>query len=273
VIRLGFLGVQSKHAEYFGNLINREHIFEGVAVSALWGGDAPERIDSVLNELCIDRVLKTPSELIDDVDAVLILLRDGNEHAKYAVDALTAGKPVFVDKPFAVKPEDAHIMVDTARKLDTPLLGGSTLKYLPAIAEIKEYIAKDDVTHVSIRYGADVSSPFGGYYFYGSHIAEICTVLCGRDFLNTKVVKRQNDVCAIVEYPKLLAMLHSSPHAKGLDISVFGSKVRHFSVDESACYRIGMEMFVNMLKTGTPQSDYEDLICSVELLNNILNDL
>lgn len=270
MIKLGFLGVQSKHAEYFGSLFNIEQIFKDVAVTALWGGDSPDRIKHVSNMLKIDRIASAPLELINEVDAVLILLRDGNKHIKYAVEALNKGVPVFVDKPFTVKPDEARIIVDTARKSGTPLFGGSTLRHLPGIQDVKKRIENGDISHVSIRYSADPNSPFGGYYFYGSHLAEICTALCGRDFISVKASRRASEVSVIVEYPKISAILHSSPLAKGLNISLFGEGAEHFKIDESSCYCRGMEIFVSMLKTGDLPCDYEDFVYPVEMLDTII---
>jgi hypothetical protein len=71
----------------------------------------------------------------------------------------------------------------------------------------------------------------------------------------------------------MTAALHSAPKAQELDISIFGSIAKHFSIDESTCYRTGMDMFVNMLETGIPPLDYKNLISSVEMLNTIVGQL
>lgn len=271
MIKLGFLGVQSKHAEFFGTIFNKECGFKNVRVSALWGGDTSyERTNTISKQLGIHNIVKTPFELINEVDAVLILLRNGNEHMQYAVESLKKGKPVFVDKPFTVTLEDARTIIDTAEKTGTPLFGGSTLRHLHEICEIKRIIAESDISHVSIRYKADVSSPFGGYYFYGSHLTEICTALCGKSFIDVKALRRENEVSAIVRYPKITALLHSAPHVQDIEISLFGSTARHFSLSESGCYRSGMEKFVNMLNTGVMPLGYEELFSPVQLLYSII---
>jgi len=47
VKKLGILGCQSKHAEFFGSLFNTEKAFPGYQVHYLFGDNEPERLPYV----------------------------------------------------------------------------------------------------------------------------------------------------------------------------------------------------------------------------------
>lgn len=271
MIKIGLLGVESKHAEYFASIFNIKRAFPEYRITSIWGGDAPSKIRSFSIEHGIDYLMDSPSELIDSVDVVIIILRNGNDHMHYAVEALRKGRPVFVDKPFTITTEDAQIIAKTADKTGTLLFGGSTLRHLPIISKIRELILTTNPSHISIHYSADPFSLYGGYYFYGSHLTELCTELCGINFTDVIVSRRDKDVSALVKYPDLTAMLTSPPYVKNLSISVFSSKTQHFIIDESECYYWGMKRFIEMLETKVAPIKYEEFVYSVEMLNKIMN--
>lgn len=268
--RIGLIGIQSKHAEFFGRILNIESRFPGYRFHALWGGDAPELIQAKAEALQIDRICSAYEELIDVSDAVMIITRRGSEHFTPARKVVEAGKPLFVDKPFTSDPGEARALIDLTRERNVPLFGGSTLRFLPGVSKIKTLLDTEKPDTVLIRYQADMDSEYDGPWYYGSHLAELCADLCGTGYSEVKVVRDEKGVVASVLYPHLKVVLNTSPGIPGLHISLLGKNIRHFHVDETDCYLYGVEKFVDMLRTKNPPTDYSHYIGATSLLADII---
>ncbi len=74
------------------------------------------------------------------VDAVIVAA-PAQLHAALALQAIAAGKHVFVEKPLALGTDDARDIVDAARAAGLTLFVGHLLMYHPAIHRLRELIA------------------------------------------------------------------------------------------------------------------------------------
>lgn len=82
-----------------------------------------------------------------DVDAVVVATPP-ETHMKLTVEALRAGKHVFVEKPLALSAADGTAMVDEANKARRVLMVGHTFVYTAAVNKIKEVIASGELGEV-----------------------------------------------------------------------------------------------------------------------------
>lgn len=74
------------------------------------------------------RVYGSFREMLDDESCRIILVTNfTNQHRSYTVEALAAGKKVYLDKPISVTREDAQAIVAAAR--GNPLIMGFTRRY------------------------------------------------------------------------------------------------------------------------------------------------
>lgn len=82
------------------------------------------------------------SELINDsnVDAVYIATPP-DSHASYAIEAMQAGKPVYVEKPMAKSYEECLEMLRVSEETGMPLYVAYYRRALPAFLKAKELIA------------------------------------------------------------------------------------------------------------------------------------
>lgn len=278
-MRVGMIGAQSKHVEYFGSLINRG-LFGDARVEYIWGGDAPERLEECAASVGIENIADTPSGVINNCDAVIITLRDGSAHAAPAVEALEKRKPVFVDKPFTCTIRDALWIVDTAARTGTPFTGGSTLCFLPEVPELTRKAA--NCPAVEISYRADLLSPYGGWYFYGSHLTDLCAAVCGTDALKVKAwtgeaeaatsgsgsAQPGAEVFVDVHYPRKTVRLYSAPDLQKPKV-VLGTE--EYILDDEACYKYGMEAFFDTISSGGSRNN--NLLFSVRLMDAIMRSL
>src|SRR3989338_2579408 len=79
-----------------------------------------------------------------DIEGVVVAT-PASTHASLAIEALSYGKHVFVEKPLALNIEDGKKMVEAARKSKRILMVGHLLLYHPAVLKLKDYIQKDEL--------------------------------------------------------------------------------------------------------------------------------
>ena len=75
----------------------------------------------------------------------------------------TAGKPVFCEKPFALKFADAMAMVDACKKANVPVGVGQNKRFWPAMEELNRVVASGvlgRVLHIEGHYSNENSSNF-----------------------------------------------------------------------------------------------------------------
>lgn len=261
-MHIGVIGIRSKHLAFFRQALavcfpGREH-----TVTHIWGYDAPEFLCKYPDLISCS----TPQQLIAAVDAVVIATREGYTHAALAAMCLEAGKPVFVDKPFACTVEDALQIQQMAQKTGTPCTGGSTIAMTQKVQQLKTKLPHCD--EYTLSYQADPYSPFGGWYFYGSHLTDMCVTLFGPGWMGVSAVQEKDRITARVQYPGFTVVLCSSPETQPFLLKA--DTVYEF--DDIHCYEAGMAHFCQVA-LGQGTGDLPGQISSVRLLNDILTAL
>ena len=270
-MKIGMVGIESKHAEFFGSLINKEKIIPDWCVTHICPVDAPERLDYVQEHVNAKCICKNVQEMIDSVDAVLVITRARETHNDYAIASIKRGKPTFVDKPFLRDELQARNLLQLARQRRVPLVGGSTFCFLPEIAHWKALLRRAET--VTLRYWADPDSPFGGYSFYGSHMTDVATTLFWRPN-GVYACRTDKIVTSVLRYPKRQVILQTSSEHHMLEVSyVVNGATCVMRMDDSACYACGMKAFYHAIKNNTMMEDVDRLADSVAVLNGILKSL
>lgn len=98
-----------------------------------------------------EEITKDPS-----IDAVVIAT-PSETHARLAIKALAAGKHVFVEKPLALKIEDAEEMLKLSEKNKRVLMVGHLLLYHPAVTVLKSYVDKGELGELRYIYSTRVN--------------------------------------------------------------------------------------------------------------------
>lgn len=73
-------------------------------------------------------------------------------HAKFAKEALEAGKNVFVEKPLALNVSDAEMLCQLAEKYDRRLMVGHLLRYHPIFQKLQEIVNQGDLGRIQYVY-------------------------------------------------------------------------------------------------------------------------
>jgi hypothetical protein len=140
-IRLGIIGTDTSHViaftEMFNDAVRPDHV-PGARVVAAYKGGSPDiesswsRVDKYADELRTQWKIELVSDiptLCQKVDAILLESNDGRKHLAQARQVITAGKPMFIDKPLASTLEDAREIVRLAREAGVPFFSSSSARF------------------------------------------------------------------------------------------------------------------------------------------------
>lgn len=105
---------------------------------------AAEALRSYADELGVRVIDNLDAAFGCDIDAVAIAA-PAIDHARLAMRALEAGKPVFVEKPVALELEDARAVAALARERGLTLMVGHLLQYHPAFVTLKAMVAAGEI--------------------------------------------------------------------------------------------------------------------------------
>ena len=78
-------------------------------------------------------------------------------HASLAVEAMTAGKHVYVEKPLAMNQIEARQMIDTSKDQGVQLMVGHLLQYHPVFIAVRELVSSGELGSLSYIYSNRLS--------------------------------------------------------------------------------------------------------------------
>ena len=201
VIRIGLVGLDTSHAPTFTKILHDPydpfHIPGAKVVAAYPGGSADmeisiSRVGAFAGELRDKygvQILDAPEKVAEVCDLVLILASDGRTHPALFRAVAKYGKPVFVDKPFAILVRDAQEIFAISKETGTRVFGSSAFRYadglVSALYSIRD--AGERVKTCRIRYWLQIQETQGRYFWYGIHGAEMLLATMGRGVREVQV--------------------------------------------------------------------------------------
>ncbi len=163
-INIGFLGVGGRcqqHIDVILQMKEEKKAVEPVAVCDVWDGDPklgsgkgrglyPSAKRCGLNVDDKDRVTKDYRRVLDlkDLDVVCIATPD-HWHAKMCIDAAGARKHIYCEKPMTKTIEEAHAVVDAAKKNNIVMTVGVQWMADPLLPKVNQMIRNGDIGHVA----------------------------------------------------------------------------------------------------------------------------
>ena len=117
-------------------------------------------VDATENGQITARSIAPDTKIINSLDDVLrndqiqgvALATPAESHAELAIQAMQAGKDVFVEKPMALSLEDAEKMQKVAEETGRILMVGHLLEYHPAVLKLRELIASGQLGKINYIY-------------------------------------------------------------------------------------------------------------------------
>lgn len=92
------------------------------------------------------------SPLCNDHIAAIVIATPAESHYRFAKDGLLANKHVYVEKPLALKIEEAKDLIALAEKANKVLMVGHILRYHPAVKKLKELIDEGELGKILYVY-------------------------------------------------------------------------------------------------------------------------
>jgi hypothetical protein len=246
--------------EYLGKQPPATLQVPGARVTHVWADD-PAAARHVATCSLVPNVVAKPTDVIGQVDAVIVATDIGHEHVARCRPFVEAGLPVFVDKPMVDNAADLRVFQDWVAT-GRPILSSSSMRYTKEFAPYRLSTAELG----ALRY-VSITTP-KTWERYGIHALEGMYPILGPGFLsvrNTGTLERN--------------IVHLK-HARGTDVIVVATKdmtgsfgvltlcgtagnVTVSSRDTFHSFRAQLVAFVEYLRTGVrpfPFSETEELM-------------
>lgn len=81
-----------------------------------------------------------PELINNDLVRYVYVASNHASHVDYAVDALSAGKIVYIEKPIAVTSEQLHKLLTTVRRSGNPIYAGYNRPFSPAVLKLRSLV-------------------------------------------------------------------------------------------------------------------------------------
>lgn len=283
MIRIGILGSDSSHALEFSKLCNLpnevtgDYNFPNVRITSIFGLNA-EETKKVAGIAKIEKKATTTEELLDEVDAVMILFRDGKLHKAYALPFIKKSIPTWIDKPFTVDIGEGNTLIQEAIDSNCLITGGSTCKYSKDVLELKRIAESEDLgNQVSgyLNFPGDINSPYNGLHFYGPHMAEMLFTIFGYEVKSVTAHLHNKELICMVHYENKHVILNFTKEIKDSTCIIHGDKKSHIGsiTIDTSIYMEGLSKFIQMIKTKEMPLSPDKLVAATVLISAIEESL
>jgi len=153
------------------------------------------------------------------------------------------------------------------------VVGGSSTKYVDDVLAMKAAVASGELG--VLRSGAvsapvNLDNPYGGFYFYASHLVEIAMTIFGYEPKSVMAVRDEGRVTGMLRYDGFDVTTHFVEGTGLYSAAAYGIKdIRQSKIDISACYGLEAANFARMLRTGEADQPMHELLNPVRVLNAI----
>lgn len=274
MIRLGIVDFDTSHVVAFTQRLNHIEVgenqwIEGAKIVMGCPGTSllsPERVPGFTEKLKSYGVplVDDPTEMIGQIDGVLIESVDGSVHYERAKPFLEAGVPMFVDKPFTCSLKEAKAIAELAEKNSIPVFSSSSLRYG---LEVQEVLAKQDEFGAVL--GADAYSPGPvhprnpGLFHYGIHGLETLYALMGTGCTAVSAASTEgvDVITGAWNGGRIGTVRATRAGAHSYGFSAFcEKKVVSTSINAGAIYGELLKRIVKMFETGKSPVDIRETL-------------
>lgn len=273
-MKIAMLGVENSHADAFGKLITENpEKYGDIEIIGVYSNE-PEASKRIVDAGYTDYIAETPDEFLGKADAVAVTARHGDNHLRYALPYVRAGIPCFIDKPFCADINDAHMLADIAKENNTPLCGGSCIKFLEELRPLARLAKEKKPVGGTIACPINMVNPYGGFWFYSQHLIEMLTAIFGRNVKSVTAVcpdETKNRLTVIFHYEDFdVCGLYTDSYTYYANVLFADGSVYDCRCENVVyAYETELEEFLTMAKTGKMPESYDTLVYPVKLLDAI----
>lgn len=241
--------------EYLGKEPADTLPIEGASVTHIWTDD-PADAQHVAECSRIPNVVNDPTDVLGEVDAVVIATDKGHEHVDRCRAFVEAGVPIFVDKPLVDNVEDLEVFNNWVEE-GAPLMSSSCMRYC------KEYMPYRVSTNNlgRLRY-ASITTP-KTWERYGIHALEGIYPILGPGFETAQNTgTRDRNVVHFTHRSGVDVMVIASKDMKGgfgvLTLCGTCDSAQVRMNDTFYAFKTQLKAFVAYLRTGQRPFPYDE---------------
>ena len=270
MFKIAILGCENSHAAGFLKAIQDEKI-EDIQVMGVYSSFREEA--EKLQETYSVPVMENYDELVGQIDGLIITARHGDNHYLYAKPYINDHIPMFIDKPVTISEEEAREFMQELKDKQIPVSGGSSVKHVDYIQQLKEMVAsgeKGKVVGGFVRMPLDIHSEHGGFFFYAQHLVQAVCEVFGYYPNAVRACRSGDQVTCVIRYDDFDITGLYVNKAYGYYASIVFEKIiegQTLALDNVIAREF--HDFYDLLQ-GKPQSQsYEDLFAPVFIMNAI----
>lgn len=209
ILNIGMIGLDTSHAPLFAEMLNRPahpfHVQGGTVTVAFPGGSpdfplsisrVPAYTAQIRDEFGV-RMTDRLEEVAEEADAIMLLTVDGRLHLEQLAAVAPYGKPVFVDKPFALASRDALAMIRIAEEHGVPLMSCSSVRWAENLAAAASDEGKGKIIGVDCSGPMELQPTQAGFYWYGIHMTDMLYRCMGPGCVEVKVTTAEDHDVAV----------------------------------------------------------------------------
>lgn len=189
-IKVGVVGVDNYQCLAFMQLFHQPNVegdLAGLRVVAAWPGGSPDIPESVENapkwiprlEEGGVKIVGSIAEVLERVDAVMVMSLDGRKHLEYARPVIEAGKPVYIGRPLAASLEDALRIFALATKHNCPIFSCSQHRFSPGFIGMRDHPEVGTVLGCDVYGGCPTEPHHPDLFWHGVHCVETLYTIMG----------------------------------------------------------------------------------------------
>lgn len=273
--KVAILGCENSHANNFLKAVLVDKIVTDVEFIGVYSNE-PEAAAKLNEEFGVP-VADSYDAFVGKVDGIIITARHGNNHYKYAKPYMKCGIPMFIDKPITCTEEDAKAFMEELKANQVPVSGGSVCVLDDYITELKQAVSEKTYGEVFggyLRAPVIMGSPYGGFFFYSQHLAQVMMEIFGCYPDSVRSYKKGTCIHCVVHYQEYDVNITYTPGGNVYYASISCAKaVVGRAYDFAGCFEKEFMGFYRLLK-GQPQTQsYEDFFAPVYVLNAIYRSM
>ena len=271
-MKVAILGTENSHAMAFAKLIKNDPDFACMELVGVYGYDKAAN-DKLTEEGLVSCVASGPHEFLGKVDGILVTARHGDHHYEYALPYIKAGCAAFIDKPFTVKEEYAAELARAAEKSGALVCGGSSLKFLKELDEVKAFVSENKILGAYVGAPVSMVNDYAGFYFYSQHLIEMMLAVFGYGIKSVYAYcpdETVNRLSVMFDYGSFDVMAqYTSSYA--YTVSVYSEKCSkaEYTFNLGDCYKKELLEFRDMVTSRALPHPIGEIIYPVKLLHAI----
>lgn len=276
-LKIGIIGLDTSHVPAFTELLNRtEHPYHvpGGKVTAAYPGGSPDfelsfsRVGGYTETLSGTygvQVMDTIEEVAEGSDALLLESVDGRVHLEQFRRIAPFGKPVFIDKPFALTSADAREIASIARGSGVPLMSCSAVRYAEGLTAELEEGGKESIFGMDCYGPAALQPTQPGLFWYGIHTVDMLYEAMGRGCIQVTASSNEDHEFVVGLWKDgRIGTIRGNRKGNGQFGALIhrdsGTRTVDVYAHKKPYYASLMERIMKMFQTGEPSIELEETL-------------